>query len=230
MVKSRKFAAHPVIIILLLFICTRTNAQISDEADVYSDRIRVISVGGIVGGNFCQVDGDSYAGYYKTGLNVGGIGYARVYKNVALSFELLYSQRGARDNGVRYSPVDSATLITKYNINVAYAEIPLMINYFDKRKSHFGLGVSYGRLLSTRESMSLDTASSLMVDFTKYPFRSTSIDAVASAQMHIWKGLFFNIRFQYGLIPMRTDSPPGLSRSNRQFNNLWSVRLMYVFI
>lgn len=230
MVKSRKFAAHPVILILLLFISTRSMAQISEDADVYSDRIKVISVGGLVGANFCQVDGDSYAGYYKPGLNVGGIGYARIYKNMALSFELLYSQRGAKDNGIRYSPVDSATLIINYNINAVYAEIPLMINYFDKRKSHFGMGVSYGRLVSSKENVVLDTASKLVVDFNKYPFNSSSLDFVASAQMHLWKGLFFNIRFQYGLTPMRTVSPPGLSRADKQFNNLWSVRLMYVFL
>lgn len=228
--KSRKIAALPAIIVLLLFFHSHSFAQISDEADVYTDKIKVISVGALAGVNFSQVDGDNYAGYHKTGLNVGGIGYIRLRNNIAFSFELLYSQRGAKDNGIRYSPLDSATLILKYSINNAYAEIPLMINYFDKHKSHFGAGISYSRLLSTQESMTLDTAASLVVDFNKYPFRKAGYDFVASAQMHIWKGLFFNVRFQYGLSPIRTLSPPGLSRSQRQFSNLWTVRLMYVFI
>jgi len=226
--KSRKFAAYPVIILLLLLFSASTHAQISDEADVYTDKIKVISVGALVGTNFCQVDGDNYAGYYKMGLNVGGIGYLRLYHNLALSFELLYSQKGAKDNGARYLPSDSATLITKYSIDLPTAEIPVMLNYFDKHKSHFGVGVAYSRLLNTAEKV--ETYPTYNIDVNKYPFRSDGLDIVASAQMHVWKGLFFNVRFQYGAVPLRTYSPPDVSRSQKQFNNLWSVRIMYVFL
>lgn len=195
---------------------------------MYSDKIKVISVGAVLGANFCQVDGDNYAGYYKTGLNVGGIGYARIYKNMALSFELLYSQKGAKDNGARFLPTDSATILTNYNINAPYVEIPVMLNYFDKHKSHFGLGASYSRALNIVENA--DTYPANVVDVKKYPFRMNDYSVVASAQMHLWKGLFFNIRFQYGVSPMRVGTPPGLARADKQYNNLWSVRLMYIFI
>lgn len=227
--KSRKFAALIVINVLLLVFGSPAHAQIEDETEgLYIERPQVFTVGFVGGANFCQVDGDSYAGYHKTGLNVGGIGYARIYRRVALSFELLYSQKGARSTDVRYSPLDSASLIAKYNINLNYAEIPLMINYFDKRKSHFGLGMSYNRLVTSTETMESLPASTM--DFSKYPFRKDSYDLVASAQMHIWKGLFFNIRFQYAMVPVRTMSPPALARAQKQFNNLWTVRLMYLFI
>jgi hypothetical protein len=225
--KSSTFTALRIIIALLpVFFYTRSAAQFSDEADVYTDKVKMISVGALLGSNFCQVDGDNYAGYYKTGLNIGGIGYLRLHKDFALSFELLYSQRGARDNGVRYSPIDSATLITKYRINTPYVEIPVMINYFDKHKSHFGTGISYSRLLNATESMEADNG--YTIDFSKFPFRNSTLDYVVSAQMHLWKGLFFNIRFQYGITPMRTESPEGLSRAQKQYNNMWSVRLMYM--
>ncbi len=227
--KSRKFAAFFVINVLLAFFCSSAGAQIDDGSDdVYRERPRLISVGVVAGANFCQVDGDSYAGYHKTGANFGGIGYIRVHQHVALSFEMLYSQKGAKSNNVRYSPIDSSTLITKYNIGLNYAEIPVMLNYFDQRKSHFGLGVAYSRLVSSVESMNTDPY--YYLDFKKYPFKKDSYDIVASAQMHVWKGLFFNIRFQYAVSPMRTVSPPSLSRSQKQYNNLWSVRLMYIFI
>lgn len=209
--------------------CGFASAQIDDETDgLYIERPRIFSVGLLAGANFCQVDGDSYAGYYKTGANFGGIGYARLYRHLALSFELLYSQKGARSNGIRFSPIDSTTQIIKYGISLKYAEIPLMINYFDQRKSHFGLGVSYCRLVGSTETMETYPAST--VDFTKYPFKKDSYDLVAGAQMHIWKGLFFNIRFQYALVPLRTYSPPGFSRAQKQYNNMWTVRLMYLFI
>ena len=225
--KSSTFTALRVIITLFtVFSYSHSAAQFSDDADVYTDKVKVISVGALLGSNFCQVDGDNYAGYHKTGLNVGGIGYVRLNKDFAFSFELLYSQRGAKDNGVRYSPVDSATLITKYRINTPYAEIPLMINYFDKHKSHFGTGISYSRLLNASEQMESNTG--YMVDFSRYPFRNSTLDYVVSAQMHLWKGLFFNVRFQYGITPMRSDAPEGMARAERQYNNLWSVRLMYM--
>jgi hypothetical protein len=225
--KSSTFTALRIITTLFtLFFHYQSAAQFSDEADAYTDRVKVISVGALLGSNFCQVDGDNYSGYHKMGLNVGGIGYVRINKNVAFSFELLYSQRGAKDNGVRYSALDSATLITKYRINTPYAEIPLMINYFDKHKSHFGTGISYSRLLNVKEEM--ESNSGYMVDFTKYPFRNSTLDYVISAQMHVWKGLFFNVRFQYGITPMRSESPEGMARAQKQYNNLWSVRLLYM--
>ncbi len=227
--KSRKFAALLTINILLMFVCGVAHAQLDEETEgMYIERPRIFSVGLISGANFCQVDGDSYAGYYKTGANFGGIGYARVYKHVALSFELLYSQKGAKDDGARYSPVDSATLITDYGVTLNYAEIPVMINYIDKHKSHFGLGFSYARLASSKESMA--TLPATTTNFNLYPFKKDAYDLVAGAQMHIWKGLFLNVRFQYGLLPIRTYSPPGFSRAQKQYNNMWTMRLMYLFI
>ncbi len=227
--KSRKFTAFIFINVLLSVFCTIANAQIDDGGDdIYAERPRIFSVGVVAGANFTQIDGDSYAGYHKIGANFGGIGYARLYRHVALSFEMLYSQKGALSNDVRYSPIDSSTLITRYDVALNYAEIPIMINYFDQRKSHFGLGMSYSRLIGSNESMKTDPH--YYIDFNKYPFRKDSYDVVASAQMHVWKGLFFNIRFQYALSPARAYSPPSLSRSQKQYNNLWSVRLLYIFI
>lgn len=227
--KSRKFAAHHGMLVLLLLCGLRASAQIGDEEDgMYLAEPKAITVGLLGGASFCQVDGDNYAGYHRVAANFGGIGYVKVYKHVALSFELLYSQKGAKSDHVRYSPLDSTTLITKYNIKLSYAEIPLMINYFDKHKSHFGLGVSYGRLVKSDENMTALPAYS--VDFTKYPFKKDSYGIVAAASMHLWKGFFMNLRFQYDLSPLRTVSPPGLARAQRQFNNVWVVRLMYLFI
>jgi len=228
--KSRKFAALIVINILSMIFCSVAGAQIDDnpEEGLYLEKPRLITVGLLAGANFCQVDGDSYAGYHKVGANIGGIGYIRLYRHVAASFEMLYSQKGAKSDGARYSPIDSTTIINTYGINLNYVEIPLMINYFDQRKSHFGLGVSVNRLLNSTETMK--TTPAYAIDFTKYPFRKESYDLVAGAQLHMWKGLFLNIRFQYALAPIRSISPPALSRAQKQYNNVWTVRLMYLFI
>lgn len=228
--KSRKLTALILITLFLSVFCTAAHAQADDDDEpkgMYVEEPRTFYAGLLVGTNFAQVDGDNYAGYRKIGLNVGGIGYLQLKKHLALSWEILYSQKGAKGDFIRASTIDS-TLFYNYRIYANYAEIPLMINYFDQRKSHFGLGASFSRLVSGTE-----TATAVLgqaPDFNKYPFQKNNFDILAGAQLHLWKGLFLNVRFQYSLIPIRTQPPPGFYRTQRQYNNMWTVRLMYLFI
>ncbi len=228
MTKSRKFAAYAAIVFFLTSLSYQSFAQDDDE----EENPRLFSAGLIGGANFAQVDGDNFAGYHKVGLNVGGIGYLHLKHHTAISWEILYSQRGSVSNIQRPSNDDS-TIILKYGININYAEIPVMFNVFDKHKSHLGLGLSYSQLVSSSETLTVDNPKSTPevynVDLSKYGFKKNALDVVASAQMHVWKGLFLNVRFQYSIIPIRTNVPPNYSRSN-QYNNLWTVRLMYLFI
>lgn len=229
--KSRKFAALITITIILTAFGSTVRAQETDDDEdhgLYVAQPRIFYAGFIAGGNFAQVDGDNFAGYRKIGANFGGIGYVQFAKHVALSWEILYSQKGAKSDISRLSNLIDSVYITKYGITVNYAEIPVMINYFDKRKSHFGIGVSYSRLVSSTETLQTDPI--YAIDLTKYPFQKNNMDILAGAQLHLWKGLFLNIRFQYSLTPMRTNSPPGFSRVQQQYNNLWTVRVMYLFI
>ena len=224
--KSRKFGAITVIVFFLTVFCgvRQVFAQVEDDEN---GNKRIFSIGLLAGGNFCQVDGDNFAGYYKTGLNAGGIAYAKIRKNTALSFELLYSEKGARGNINRFSGTDSFYYISNYNVSLKYVQIPVMINFFDQHRSHLGVGVSYARLLNYTENVTTDPVYPFHLD--KYQFRKGDLSIVASAQMHIWKGLFAGLRFDYSLIPARKNVPPRISRS-AQYNNVWTVRLMYLFI
>ncbi len=226
MTKSRKFGAFTAIVFLLTAITgiSRVFGQVEDDEN---GNPKIFSVGVIGGANFCQVDGDNFAGYYKVGLNVGGIAYAKVRKNTALSFEILYSQKGAKSRYGRYGDLDSALYINNYATNLNYAEIPVMINFFDKHRSHAGIGLSYGRLINSTETVSTNPV--YTADLSKYPFRKDDFELIAGAQLHLWKGLFMNLRVQYSLVPIRTNLPPNISRAS-QYNNLWTFRLMYLFI
>jgi len=228
MTKSKKFGGFTIIIVALFFLCQRIYAQdiAEDEHGLYVQH-HIFYAGVVAGVNLSQVDGDNFAGYYKYGANLGLIGYAKLWKKVALSYELLYSQRGSRATAIdlpKISGIDSI-LITKYGINVNYAEIPVMINVFDKTKSHIGAGISYSRLLSSSET--LQTYPATNAGLSKYPFIKNNMEFVVSSELHIWKGLFFNIRFQYSIIPMRLAVPPNFSRSV-QYINMWSLRMMYL--
>ncbi len=228
MIKSR---AGRAIVLLLLFgmRCTTVSAQISGQSSegIFEEVPRTFYGGLLLGTNFAQVDGDAYAGYHKVGLNVGGIVYTRLSEHTAVSLEILFSQKGARSNVVKKLGGDS--LLTNYAINLNYAEIPVMFNYFDHRRSHFGAGLSYSQLVGTNEVIEIsDNISSINLDANAYPFRKSDINIIAGGSLHLWKKLFLNARFQYSLLTIRKDYYPGFGRTD-QYNNLWAVRLMYLF-
>jgi Outer membrane protein beta-barrel domain len=237
--KSRKFAALILIAIILSAFSGTLYAQDVEDDDephgLYVEKPRIFYGGLLIGSNFSQVDGDFYAGYRKTGMNVGGIMYAQLAKHAAVSLEILYSQKGSTSNGAQISPANGNVVVLQYRISNNYAEIPVMVNYFDKRKSHFGVGVSYGRLVNSSEVLHenrYDTAHAIWVyrnvDLTKYPFKKDAFDILAGVEMHLWKGLFLNVRFQYSLTPIRTELPPAEYARANQHNNMWVVRLMYL--
>jgi len=224
MAKIRKFA----LFIVVLFVSVGFFNRLQAQSSYYVEEQRVF-YGGLVGGvNFAQVDGDNFAGYHKVGVNVGGIVYAQLAEHVALSLEILYSQKGSKSDNAIFTNVNGQkVVIANYGININYAEIPVMINYFDKRKSHFGIGLSYGQLVSGTETLTTDPV--VPIDLTKYPFKKSAIDFLAGVQLHLVKGLFLNVRFQYSIIPLRTNIPPDFSRAT-QYNNMFVLRLMYLFV
>jgi hypothetical protein len=223
MYKSRKPGAILSLIILLSFVFSPVAAQ--NPSNFYVEVPRTFFGGVIMGANFSQVDGDAYAGYYKTGINGGAVLYARINRNFAASLELLYSQKGSRSVFSQFSTSRQYT-ITDQNIKLNYVEFPLQLNYFDKHKSHVGAGLSYSRLISSSESITSQPANTY--DESKYPFRKSDLNIIAGGQLHLWKGLFAGLRFQYSLIPIRKNFDPEFGRA-AQYNNMWTVRVMYLF-
>ncbi len=103
----------------------------------------------VLGGNAAQINGDLLAGYHKIGLT-GGVGVSYKFKeNMDFSAELLYSQRGAKNQ--LFPPANR-----NFYINLNYAEIPFLFTIKDwfieeskyyKVKAHTGL--SFGNLISS---------------------------------------------------------------------------------
>ena len=224
MVKSKVL----ILLVSALLIGGKVHAQNPDE---YYDEVPRTFYGGIVAGaNFTQLDGDNYAGYHKVGINAGGIVYARFDEHLAASIEILYSQKGARG----HFDIQNANrqVVSGYKLRLDYAEVPLQLCYFDRRKSHFGAGLSIARLASVKEEGSLNGVP--QTDFDKYPVRKMDYNFIAGGSLHLVKGFFLNARFQYSLRPIRkgtlgTELHPGFSGRGEQYNNMWTVRLMYLF-
>ena len=225
MVKFRKIALLTTIVLLTLGV------QNIYAQSYYEDDNRTFYGGLVAGAAFSQIDGDSYAGYYRFGFTGGGIVYAEFAPKYAVSVEVLYSQRGSKSNKRQLTTSENAE-IHSYNVKLNYAEIPVLLNYFDKRESHFGIGLSYAQLVSQEETAS--TNPSIVADtanFARYSFKSNDINGIASVNLHLYKGFFLNIRYQYSLFSIRDSFHPEFSRSDaaKQTNNLIVLRIMYLF-
>lgn len=216
----------PYLLCICLTLWASQKAMAQNPSNYYVENPKTF-VGGFVGGaNFSQVDGDSYRGYKKVGFNAGAILYAQLKPQLAASIEILYVQKGAISNGAQLSR-GNITQINKQNISLNYAEIPIQLNYFDQRKSHFGGGFSYAQLIGSKEEINV-SSSSIKYDPDKYPFKKMDINLVLTGQLHLYKGLFAGLRFQYSMISIRDDVDPLFGRSE-QFNNVFALRLMYLF-
>jgi hypothetical protein len=225
MIKSRLRWAITTVLFLVSSLAT-VSAQ--NPSKYYEEIPRTFYGGLLAGVNFSQVDGDAYAGYHKVGFNVGGIVYTRFSEHLAGSLEILFSQKGARGHQVQAIGA-SDSFLTSYRINLNYAEIPVMLNYFDRRKSHFGAGFSYSQLINGEELIQVTRGNQVSeVDASAYPFRKGDLNFIAGGNLHLVKGLFLNARFQYSLLSIRKEHYPGIGRSD-QYNNMWAVRLMYLF-
>ena len=212
---------------LSMLLTAKATAQ---NPDSYYDEVQRTFYGGLIAGaNFTQLDGDNYAGYHKVGINAGGIVYTRFDEHLAASIEILYSQKGASSH--KEQQTTAGAYIRSYNVRLNYAEVPLQLCYFDRRRSHFGAGVAISRLVSVKEEGEANPIPT-PVNLADYPFKKMDYNFIIGGSLHLVKGLFLNARFQYSLVPVRKGEgnvPPYFSGRNEQYNNMWTVRAMYLF-
>jgi hypothetical protein len=182
----------------------------------------------LLGLNFSQVDGDSYYGYHKVGLNTGAQVMAHITNNFGISMELLYSRKGSRAVVVTESAA-LGTYIWKYYMDVNYIEVPLLM-HFMTRKYDIELGASYARLINSNEYVISDQPVIISPDANR--FNTSDVDFTLGLTRKLYKKLFVNMRYQYSLTSIRPIEriPIGYSYGNKgQFNNLFNLRLEYAF-
>lgn len=226
MVSMLKFRKITLFLAVLVGLVGKTSAQ------GYYIEDRDLFYGGIsFGSTFSQLDGDNFAGFRKIGLTGGAIVYAELAPKFATSLEFLYTQKGGKSKkNVNQQAID--VMVHDYSVNLDYVEIPVLFNYFDKRKSHFGLGASYSQLISQRErARTSPQIPEEEYSEEKFPFKKFDINAIASVNLNLYKGFFLNIRYQYSLLSIRDKFHPDLAREDAkgQYNNFWAFRVMYIF-
>ena len=176
----------------------------------------------ILGCNLTQVDGDRVFGYHKVGANIGVGAILPFTDAFSLHVETIVTQKGSREAAKYLDSLDGS-----YKLNLDYAEIPVYVNFFDRKgKMNIGAGFAWGRLINFSEYQN-----GYKIDFPHaYITKPISDDVSCFANMYfsIYKGLKLNLRYQYSMKSIRHRI---FSDGNyrEQYNNVVTIRLMYVF-
>lgn len=182
------------------------------------------------GATLSQIDGDEVYGFRKFGYvgSVGALIPLESKERWLVSIETMFSQRGSREE--RYRSYH-------YKVNLPYIEIPLMAHFADPKGGWtFGLGFSYSRLLGNpKESFYFD--STRFVPNTETPYLKNDFSIIADIRFTIWRGLKFNVRYQYSMAPIKkdwefleyNDYGAKFSKTRDAYNNCLSARLIWVF-
>lgn len=214
-------------ILLLLLLPLTASAQ----------RIHAFVTSGVT---LSQIEGDELKGFRRMGFN-GGVGaLTALTENYrwGMSVEVLFSQRGVYNN--------SHDLQNLYNINLMlnYVDIPVLLHFQDPYGGMlFGAGLSYGRLVSRPEANQWNINSAYFIpDTTDMSFILRDLMAVADMRFTIWRGLQFNVRWQYSVLPVKRDwsfyfyngtnadgSPRYIKKTNNCYNHSLTFRLIWQF-
>ena len=191
-----------------------------------------------VGYNICQVDGDQIMGYFKPGVNAGVGVITPIWRknnfSLELSLEVLYNQKGAKQ-GRKYfdHKIDSLTgleITGEYNLSMSYGEVPFMVYFTDKKLVSAGVGVSYARLMSLSE---YEHGVKTSVTATSGEYNQNEFNILADIKLRVYKRWKIGVRYSYSLNPIREREYFNIAGQSlgvfKQYNNMWTFRLTYVF-
>ena len=195
---------------------------------VFAQRVKGVA---IVGMNITQVDGDEIFGFNKLGLNMGLGAILPFGKGFSLSIETLFSQKGAHQKD-QYKTEDSLgnILTGAYKLQLNYLEVPILIQYTDHDRITVGGGFSYGGLVGLKEYEHNKRVETTTLSSGVYS--NSDFNVIADLRFRIYKSLKFNIRYSYSIVKIRTrqfDDFLGNTWERDQFNNVFSLRLYYIF-
>ncbi len=172
--------------------------------------------GGVMAGlSASQLDGDNWGGYSKAGLNFGIYTNTALNKYVDAQLEIRYVQKGSKSD----TKDKSVYYLSKLN----YVELPLFLKYRFLDKFSANIGLAAGYLQSSTEDK--DGVGDLPADpeFNKFEF-----SGLAGVEYEIIKNFYFNVRFNYSILPVR--SHPGdqtFFLDKGQYNNVLTFSIHY---
>ncbi|MBO4573824.1 MAG: outer membrane beta-barrel protein [Bacteroidales bacterium] len=191
-----------------------------------------------VGYNICQVDGDQIMGFFKQGINVG-VGvitpiWTKDKFSLELSLEVLYNQKGSKQGRKYWShqidPVTGHEITGEYNLSLSYGEVPFMVYFTDKKVVSAGVGLSYARLMGLTE---YEHGVKTNVTASSGEFDQNEFNILADVKIRVYKRWKLGFRYSYSLNPIREREYFDIEGNSlgvfKQYNNLFTFRLTYVF-
>lgn len=157
------------------------------HAQQQEQRFRTILCAGIVGS---QVDGDTYAGYNKSGLYGGAYVNRPLDEKTELEFGITYIQKGARKNA---NPNKGD--LSFYLVRLNYVEVPLMYK-INVKKFKFELGLSYAYLFRYSEQNTYGY-------YNDRRLRNYDACYNFGCGYKLSDNLYANLRYNYSFIPIR---------------------------
>lgn len=184
------------------------------------------NAGLIAGATFCQVDGDSYAGYHQLGFTAGAYANLPLTEEFSAQLELKYSLLGAHSSTKEvidfgYNP---------YNLRLHYAEMPLMLRY---NLGQFRISGRPMDFLTLELGASLDfrlrATEDVDADYQVTTYRWNFFSATGNAGLHVAFNEHWGIgaRWMYSLVPCRYKADSTSFFFGHYHNKVWQLTLTY---
>lgn len=189
-------------------------------------RAQRFKAGLIAGLTASQIDGDQSAGYHKVGVQGGLRAIAMIKDKQDVSVELLFTQRGCRNQPRAYSEV--------FNITLNYVEVPFQWHFHDWPASqnsdkpdyyrvHLNAGLSYARLLDYKDKFGFNVLSPVLPKLNR-----NSFCFLIGASLYVSKHLALTVRYHRAANKLYKPDPNIINDLSLNEHFL-AFQTMYVF-
>ncbi len=166
-----------------------------------------------------QVSGDALGGFDKAGIIFGAGVETPVSKNLAMSFEISYLQKGSR----KPSKLDQGDP-SQYLLRLNYLEVPLTLSYHLNKNVDVSLGAAAGYLVSSLEE---NENGELIL---KLPFKTLDISATGGVSYRFDEHFKATLRGIQSVLPVREFGGKVSPFFNAgQYNSVVVLMLGYYF-
>lgn len=215
----------------LLFLLSFLPLAAHSQSIFQTDDNRVFFGGLIAGVNASQVDGDALSGYHKIGFHGGAQVVTRFTPMFGIGLELLYAQKGSLFKGFSEDAYAN-TYLQEYRLHLNYVSVPLLLHVWLPQKVSVHGGVSYDRLVSSKEELSTPQSYQVLNPET-FPLEKNNFSLLGGAGYEFYPGWQIQLRYEYSLTSIRDGLyiPLGYGGGvfGGQYHNLFTIRLAYFF-
>ena len=190
----------------------------------FTSSAQTFSGGFFAGVTGTQVDGDKFAGYNKGGFTVGATAQYPISPKFLAAVEINFTQKGAQSK--QLVSTSGPAFPNVYNLRVNYAEVPLLIKFYDRQSFGLGAGAQYSRVIGNPKQYR-DPFQPVVIRGVE-SFNDGDVSFVGEGSYYFTPEIQLNLRFAYGITPMGYSGDSDYS-GGACYNNVIQVRFGYIF-